>query len=246
MNRARARANKILLCLLLIGCVSTPAFAQKKNISAAEKAVLAFYKLSGLKPDFDKWVRVALNPTESHNPIPEDLIIQEKLRLQYGLGTYDPEREILKIHTTLMGQIIEKDGKFYLASHFPGKGALEAPYFPYNAGNVWVAVIINELENFLLLELDEEHRQKMAMLLPEHNKPYELNLELFYRPTSAQQEPLQMDGLSQYIMLGEIAYIAFKKPALAGQQNDSALLEYYAPWYMDTEEQDLLQILESR
>ena len=246
MSHACARANKILLCLLLMACIATPAFAQKKNISSSEKAVLAFYKLSGLEPDFDKWALAALSLGKDHDQISEEIIIQEKLRLQYGLGTYDPPREILKIYTTFMGQIIEKDGKSYLASHFPGKGALEAPYFPYTAGHVWVAVVINGLEKFLLLELDEEHKQKISMLMPEHNRPYELKLELFYRPVSAQKDPIKMDGQEQHIMLGEIAYIGFKKPGLAGQIKDSPLLEYYAPWYMDDEEQDLLKILESR
>lgn len=246
MSLARASANKILLCLCLIGCLTVPAYAQKKNINGAEKAVLAFYKLSGVTPDFEKWINTNFKNKYGHNPPPPELFEQEKLRLQYGLGMYDPEREILKINTTVISQFITKGNKTYLASIFQGENAMETPYFPYNAGHVWVAVLINDLEDYLLLELDEEQQKKISALLPAHNKPYNIELTLYFRPVSAQPEPMQIDGLEQHIMLGEIAYIGFKKPGLTWQEDDGLLWEYYAPWYMGTEKQDLLDILESR
>jgi len=220
--------------------------AQRKSLTGMEKGVLAFYKLSGLTPDFNKWVKADLNPEGDHNPIPRELIEQEKLRLQYGLGTYDPEREILKIHTDILSELITQNNEQYLASYFPGKSAFEVPYFPYQAGNTTVAVVMNDLGKYMLLKLEEALYQKIKILLIETESANTLSLDLHFRPVDAQKEPIKLDGHDQHIMLGEIAYIAFSKPPLAGQQEPSLLWEYYAPWYMDTQKQDLLTILESR
>lgn len=245
MSLTHIRANKIILCLFLMAIsLSLPAYAQKKNITGMEKGVLAFYKLSGMNPHFDKWVKTNLTELYGNNPVPTEIFEQEKLRLQYGLGTYDPEREILKINTTVLSQHISSNAKTYLASRFPGKAAQKAPYFPYKAGHTWVAVIINNLEDYLVLELDKEDKQKISMLMPQHDQSTKLNMELHFRPVSAQSEPIQVDGLKQYPMLGEIAYLAFKKPALAGQKEDSVIWEYFAPWYRSADEQNLLDILE--
>ena len=76
-----ARANTIFLFLVILIGMTLPAHAQRKNISGMEKGVLAFYKISGLKPNFDKWAKISLNPKQHNMNIPDDLIEQEKLRL---------------------------------------------------------------------------------------------------------------------------------------------------------------------
>tara|TARA_B100000780_G_scaffold276352_2_gene244753 strand:- start:283 stop:963 length:681 start_codon:yes stop_codon:yes gene_type:complete len=226
--------------------MTLPAHAQRKNISGMEKGVLAFYKISGLKPNFDKWAKISLNPKQHNMNIPDDLIEQEKLRLQYGLGTYNPDREILEIQTTILSEVITQNNKKYLASHFPGKSALAAPYFPYQAGYTMVAVVMNDLEKYMLLKLDDTLYQKIKLLMPETGQESELHLDLHFRPVDADQEPIQLDGYDQHIMLAEIAHIAFHKPALAGQRESVLLWEYYAPWYLSRDEQTLLNILEDR
>ncbi len=241
-----ARANTIFLFLVILIGMTLPAHAQRKNISGMEKGVLAFYKISGLKPNFDKWAKISLNPKQHNMNIPDDLIEQEKLRLQYGLGTYNPDREILEIQTTILSEVITQNNKKYLASHFPGKSALAAPYFPYQAGYTMVAVVMNDLEKYMLLKLDDTLYQKIKLLMPETGQESELHLDLHFRPVDADQEPIQLDGYDQHIMLAEIAHIAFHKPALAGQRESVLLWEYYAPWYLSRDEQTLLNILEDR
>ncbi|MFP4314490.1 MAG: hypothetical protein ACLFR0_09235, partial [Alphaproteobacteria bacterium] len=109
----------------------------------------------------------------------------------------------------------------------------------------WVALMLEDITDYMLIPLEKEDQERISGLLGQGNADHEIALEIKYRVKSGDPKPIELDGLKQHMMLGEIAQL---KMVLADfhQSRDTILWEYIAPWYLDADEQDLLKILESR
>lgn len=221
------------------------AFAQNKSISWNERGVLAYYKITGKTPDFQTMIM----HTKEYQAMPPDIARQyleeEKLRLQWGYGTFNPDKDFLSIKTKIISRILNKEEQYYLASNFPGKSAFDPPYFPYNLYDTWVALKLKDIADYMLLPLDKENHDRISGLLGEENPEHEITLEIKYRVKTGDPKPIELDGLQQHMMLGEIAQFTMLLPGFH-QSRDKIIWEYIAPWYMDEDEQDLIKILESR
>lgn len=235
----------ILIALIISNGFAADSYAQRKNITSQEKGVLAFYRITGLKPNITQWITTSKDYKAMPQNLAADYLEQEKLRLQWGLGTFNPQEDYLEVNTKILTSIIEKDGKSYLASHFPDRSALNPPYFPHNIADIWVALVVKDLKDFMVLELDEEQQERIGGYLTKDKKEHELNIKIVSRVISADKDPLLIDGVQQFMMLGEVAYISFSFPDFH-QSQDKLLWEHYEEWYMDESKQDLMKILESR
>lgn len=243
----RKRKIKFFYVFLAMLCAlcwdASPAAAQKKNISNAEKVIVAYHRLSGKTPDFERWTKTTLGKQDQAVNVTPEEFEQERLRLQYGFGTYDPPNEIFRIKTKVLSRVVQSNGKSYLATHFPYEKAMNAPYFPYRSDYIDIAVVINKLADYLVLELKDESAEKAALLLPDNGQDYVMSMEIHYRPSDAEKDPVILDGRTQHLLLGEIAYLGIHKPVIEGSGNASPIWEYFAPWHLNKNEQDLLDIL---
>lgn len=240
----RIWAILFLSCAVLLSH-SNQAFAQKKTITWNEQGVLAYYKITGRKNDFEKKIRNSKGYDDMPKDAAEQYLQEELLRLQWGLGTFDPDKDFLTLKTSVQTSIIENEGKYYLASNFEGRSAMDPPYFPYNMFDMWVALMLRDIDKFMLLEITEEQKNRIEGYLPKDQEKHEVALEIVYRVSSGDPEPIMLDGVEQHMMLGDIAKFAMVLPVFH-QSQDLTLWEYIAPWYLTNDEQDLLKILEGR
>lgn len=234
-----------ILCFVMLCMSYTHSWAQNKQISWNEHGVLGFYKVTGMKPDFKSMITATPEFKAMPQDVAQQYLNEELLRLQWGLGTFSPEDTYLKINTKVKTSIIETDGKFYIASNFPGKSALNPPYFPYNLYDVWVALMLRDIKDYMLIEIDAEQKQRIEGFLPASEEKHDVLLKITYRISSGDPKPIMLDGMEQYMMLGDIAQFTMTMPVFHQSQNQ-ILWEYTADWYLDSNEQDLLKILEGR
>lgn len=242
--RVRVLSFSLMLSLLLFAVTMSPAYAQSKKITSQELGVLAFYKITGLKAPIEHWIK----NSEEFKAMPKEAAKQyfeeEKLRLQWGLGTFNPNEDYLTIKTKINTALIEKEAKGYIASNFPGRSALDPPFFPHNIESTWVALILKDMQKFMTLEVDNLTKERLAAYLTPEQPSYMLDLKITVRVLSGDRKQIKVDGIDQYSMLGDIAHISFNFPEFH-QSTDKILWEYHAPWYMDKDEIDLLKILDS-
>lgn len=237
--------TSFFLSLLCFAVSLSPAFAQSKKITSQELGVLAFYKITGIDPPIEYWIKN--NKTFKSMP-PEaakQYFEEEKLRLQWGLGTFNPNEDFLTIHTKINTGLIEKDDKGFMVSNFPGRSALNPPFIPYNIDQTWVAFVLRDIQKYMTIEVDNTTKERLGSYLTPEQPSYILDLKIVARVLSGDRKPVKVDGLDQFSMLGDIAYISFSFPEFH-QSTDKLLWEYHAPWYMDKDEIDLLKILDRR
>lgn len=244
MAAFRLRVVLLLLCVISFSHINQ-ALAQNKTISWNEKGVLAFYKITGKKHDFEAKIKNSKDYKRMSNDAAQQYLEEELLRLQWGLGTFDPNNDFLKLNTTILSSVIENDGKYYLASNFPGRSALDPPYFPYNMFDMWVALMLRNIEDYMLIEISEDEKNRIRGYLPATQDKHEVALNITYRVSSGDPKPIVLDGVEQYMMLGDIAEIEFYLPVFH-QSRDLTLWEHTEDWYLSSDEQDLLKILEGR
>lgn len=233
----------LLLCLVFN---AAPAHAQKKHLSSQEKGLIAFYKLSNLTPDFGLWIDRNAFFKSLPQPEQEAHIAEEKLRLQWGLGTYDPNKDLLSIETKVLGTYIEQNGKAYIAARFEINRPIDDIQFPYNVNDIWVSAILKDLEHYMTMEISEDKRALVKQQFGADGAEIPLTLNARYKAVSALEKPVVLDNVEQYIMMGEIAYWGISIDDKNNGGKNLKLWEYYAPWYMDEDEIHLMELLESR
>lgn len=234
-----------LLSLLFFAVDMAPAHAQNKRITSQELGVLAFYKITGLEAPIDHWSKNSKTYKSMPAAPAKQYYEEEKLRLQWGLGTFNPNDDYLTIQTKINTTLLEKDDTGFMVSNFPGRSALDPPYFPHNIQNTWVALVLKDIKEFMTLEVNSQAKERLASYLTPEQPSYILDLKIVVRVLSGDRKKINMDGLDQYSMLGDIAHISFSFPEFH-QSKNKLLWEYHAPWYMDQNEIDLLKILDSR
>ena len=233
------------LGLLLYTVTFTPAYAQNKKITSQELGVLAFYKITGLSAPIDHWIKNSQIYKSMPAATAKQYYEEEKLRLQWGLGTFNPNEDYLSIRTKINTTLIEKGDEGFMVSNFPERSALDPPFFPHNIENIWVALILKDIKKFMTVEVGNQIKERLAAYLTPEQPSYILDLDIVVRVLSGDRKKIKIDGIEQYSMLGDIAHISFNFPEFH-QSKDKLLWEYHAPWYMDQNEIDLLKILDGQ
>ncbi|MFN3700764.1 MAG: hypothetical protein ACK4VI_04485 [Alphaproteobacteria bacterium] len=234
--------SAIILC---VAAVSNDCHAQRKTYTGQESGILAFYKLSGLVPDFESWIVESdkykrLEPADQNQYLDEEM-----LRYQWLIGTLDPPHHYITIQTEVDAQILWEGEQGAITIDFPGRVSTAGLYFPYNIHDIWVAVIIENIESFMVMPISFMDFNRIRGYLPASETNHKLQLNVVYRGISAQDTPINLDNIQQYIMLGEIAHWSLELPTFH-QSHDKILWEYIAPWYRSEHEHDLIQMLEGR
>jgi hypothetical protein len=230
------------LFFLLMCLAATPALAQNKEVTESDKAVFAFFHLTGGTPDYEQWVRnsdkylaAAADPK-----LQADLYEIETLRLKWGFGTYNKDKDFLKIRTPVKLAINNDPKHGKLSFLFPTADG-HVPYFPFNYGKEWIALIVGDVENFLTVPLSpDEYAFIRKQFQPD--TPYDGEILLRIKAVKADaSNTLPLDGLDQWLMMGETGYmeLIYTPPA----ETEIVLWSFMAPWYMSDAQKDLLPLL---
>lgn len=238
---------RILVILLLANSVyALNAHAQKTYVSEEEKAVFAYFKLTNGIPDYEAWIPDTTAFQKTPEEKRKEFFEQELLRLKWGFGTYDVETGFIRIKTKVYLQVNnDKDGPV-LSFAFPGSKGMKIPYFPFPYGKEWIAFIINDLSDFLIVPLSNDQYAHITRHLAD-GKPYMGTMVLSVRAVSADyKKPMKIDGVQQWLMLGETGYIEFTHRAESqeGQEEEIELWSWMADWYLTDTEKLLMPILE--
>lgn len=213
--------------------------------SENEKVGLAFYKMSGAKPDFRNWVKKSdaykkAVPTERVN-----LLRSETARLERGMTTYHPDEDLINFSIDVtVRRLPDADADPNNVRH-----ALQVVfsdtrdnYIPVEGGDVWVAMVVKDMEKYgfrvfstpeltsALQKLGTVHMAKVQNI-PAHVK-------MTLRPLSVSAKtPVQVEDIDLWPMLAEVASFS-----LWSRDGEVFVWGYEAPWYVSSERKDLIDL----
>ena len=220
------------------------AFAESYHYSESEKAVFSFFKLSHGEPNYESWINASPNVASIVDTKKKaELYEQESLRLKWGFGTFDVTRDFLKINTDVVLSLTRTKGKTLLNFMFPNAKSDEIPYFPYAYGSEWIALVVEDLGNYTHVPLTQGEEELARKYISE-GQIYPIKLVVRARMKKADSaEPLMLDGMTQWIMSGEVGHIEFVyKDPKTGEE--ITLWKLTAPWYLTDTEKMLMPLLD--
>lgn len=222
------------------------ALLDKDKYSEAEKAGFAFYRLSNMAPDFYDWVKYSDSYLKAQ-PEDQDKILQkDSYRLEQGFRDYFPDEDLSVIKAKVMikfpnalerEDLVKKRQKIPVNIVFTD---IKESHFPFQAGDIWVTLIPNEIENALSLQFTSKEFVLFAKRLRMKAEAIQLNAELVLRlrPVSAGKEaPFIVDNIELWMVLTEIGSIEIWSP-----NHDSFIWSYEEDWFV-SDEYKLLQDL---
>lgn len=231
-------------CLVLSAFLfffAAPAFAAPPlgadEPSENEKVVFAFFKLNSHVPAYEEWIK---NSSAWKSAPPDEaarieLFEKEMLRLKWNYGTYEPDIDFIQIRTKVRLLLTGNT----LAFIFPGAERGEVPYFPFPYAKEWIALVVNDLDPLLELQLSPAEKALAEKTIP-RNSVADGELVLHIRPVKAENEaPLHLSGIDHWMLIGETGNFQLSS-------GGTVLATYTAPWYLDsTERKKQLESLKS-
>ncbi len=224
----------------LVFILAVSSYAQEKitendlKISQKEKAVLGFFRLAGVAPDYETWIKAGNGYQEIENDKEKQkFLIAESLRLGQNYSLYNPAKELLEFNTEVIASYsAPRDGKSaFFHFKFPDQTEDFIPVFEFPYGDNSIALVLNRFAEFSTLPLTLEQFEKISKAMPYEDEEYSAKLSLEVRLTQADMEkPIIRQGRYQWMMLGEIAHIRCQiiDPTTLRL---SKLWDYVAPWY---------------
>lgn len=218
------RACTLWLCLGAF-IFSVPAAAQNKalTLSTGEDVAMAFYKMAGERPAFDKWIKA--NPPYNTTPLAgrEEVYKKEKDRLSKKWDSLDLQKNYLTVKATVRARLLGSEGqKRQLEIRLPGG---EVDYFPYLFMNEQYALIPDKLQSLLTAIPTEQELSFMTRHLGPMYKKFFLTIQL--KPVQADTSGTHLiDNHPQWLFLSNVASLALWSPS------GFLLWEYSAPWFI--------------
>ena len=225
-----ASAQFILSILLL--CFAGMAFAQGGEVTENDKAVFAFFTLNGHTPAYEQWIENSPKYlAETTYDGKREVLEAELLRLKWGFGTYNVERDFIKIRTPVK-LLIQGN---HLAFSFHEASGRNVPYFPFPYGKEWIAMIINDIDPLFELELTPAEKARTANL--PKNVVFDGEIVLHLRPIKADNDAThKLDGTDHWLMMSDTGRLELLSEG-------TALATYTAPWFLESAEKGSLPSL---
>ncbi|MGH1404255.1 MAG: hypothetical protein ACRBDL_08415 [Alphaproteobacteria bacterium] len=207
------------------------------DVTEKEKAVFAYFRAANIPPDYDFWIQ----SQGTYNALPEAkqerYLIDEMLRLGRGYSLYDNERDILNIQASIISKYIpgnEDSPSPRLIFDFFNADEQYIPTFDYPYGTDSISLIVNNLAHFSNLKLKEAQDTVIKERIPYQNDYFDavIDLRIRVRYVDFARSIRKRNGNTQWVMVGEIAYIKCTVNSFFGQK-DADLWDYVAPWYED-------------
>ena len=228
-----------VLCLLT--GLSSSVRAQKKisdedfKITQKEKAVLGFFRLAGMAPDYESWIKAGPKyksfPDKSKEKT--DFLIEETLRLGQGYSNFNPAKTLLEFNTLVITTYTPPTGNKPALFHFkfPSQTEDYIPVFEYPYGDNSIALVLNKFADFSTIKLTDDQYEKDLKTMPYQDEEYTARLFIEVKLIKSDLErPIVHQNIYQWMMLGEVVYMRCQiiDPTNMGQ---TKLWEYISPWY---------------
>lgn len=225
------------------------AHSQGLQFSDTEKVGFAFYQFANAEPDFDSWVE---NTEEYRKAKPVDkqkLMQTETQRLRNAFYHYIPDQDLIKFSVRAKVTV----SNYYHRSQMEGvktdvKITLEdipENYFPFQLGDMWIAVVAQDLEKFLDQTMTGPQYREFAKKIGFDKRIYALqevlNIEFRLRPLSADgDEPIMLADIPMWLMLAEIG--SMEAWMNVGNNQRQYVMEHFADWYIPEEQSKLMDL----
>ncbi len=200
-----------------------------------EKAVFAFFRAINSSPDYEYWIKS--NP--AYDALPpkkqETYLLREIMRLGYGYGLYDKNKDILELKIDVLVRYIpagDENEKARILFKFFDNSEEYTPTFDYPYGSDVISLVINRLAAFSNMSLNEAQSKAIASKVPYENDDFDATLIIHVRVSKAMKDPVRTDPFSQWIMIGDIAYLECRVNLNFTNQKYT-LWDYVAPWYKE-------------
>lgn len=242
------RFLSVVMVLLALATPHRTAHAQDdlmRAYSESEKAAFAFYRLTDTLPDFRTWI----TPTEAYKnakPSQRNEIVQQgTLRLQQGFLNFYVERTPLTIKSPATLQLFEASEANGKTPAKPRRMVLTLPamadplYFPFNVGDLWLAVIVTGVKPTMTFPLDDAKydRIKSLMRIRTSNDKRLIRAEIVAFAKEADgKAPMEVSGVPLFPMVASPVVLALWKE----DEEDILLWEDVSPGYVSSRERELM------
>lgn len=221
---------------------------ERTAYSEAEKIGFAFYRLADKSPPFNKWIVARDEYLLAKPSAKREYLQRETERLAKAYNEYMVDEDMVFLRTEVTVKVPNAAER----KSYDGMGVrkpvqiilneVKESYFPVQIGDMWIAVVPNDLENHLFLSLAEAEFEdlirKMNLDAARGSARGGL-LEIRLRPISIDTKaPLHLDGIDAWLMLGEIASISLWRT----KERDTLVWEKNMDWYVPQQQKDLLDL----
>ena len=220
--------------------MARPSFAQMDTyfdtyIAPEERAVFAFFRVAGIIPDYESWIK----PGERYRSLSpqkqEEFLLKEMLRLGRGYGLYDVTENPLELKTNVLARYIPAVGAkparitFRFSNHSEG----DIPTFNYPYGRNEILLLINNFQIFADISLNAQQNEALLKKIPYEEEDFDAVLSLHVRVSGADsKKPVRQDSHLQWLMTGDVAYMKCEVHKI-GSGEGALLWDYVAPWYAE-------------
>lgn len=194
---------------------------------------MVFYKMVGARPDFDSWITSEPRYLTAAPEQRAEILAEERRKLEIAFNALDVRKSPLVIRTAVKLQISAPSGqaKRTLEVKFPAEGDI---YFPYKVANQNITIIPNGVDLYRHIPLSNTEAASIQGRLA-YNGSATMVLEII--PVKADgAAPMKLDGVDQWLMMGEIGFIGLYNNSL------EVIWSYQAPWFTRKNRQDLFSL----
>jgi hypothetical protein len=249
--------RRFLLLAAMLGLVFTsvlPAASaqdrkrERTSYSEAEKIGFAFYRLADKSPPFNNWIMSRDEYLLAKPSAKREYLRRETERLSKAYNEYMVDDDMIYLRTEVTIKVpnaTERQSYESMGLRKPVQimlNEVKENYFPVQIGEMWIAVVPNELDKYLFLSLEEEEYNKMMRELTldtSRGAARNALLEIRLRPVSIDtKNPMHLDGIDAWLMLGEIASISLWR----NKNRDALVWEQNMDWYIPQQQKDLLDL----
>lgn len=238
----------LLLAVVILG---HPAHAllDRNSFSETEKVGFAFHFLSGIKPDFEAWIKKTGRYKNARTIDKQQILSDDTYRLQNGYHKYHPDEDLIHIEAPAQIRFRDYSGRAlyneageqrtkHVIITIPG---INSGAIPFELDKLWVAVVAKDYDFFVNLYLTEKEYQKFINDLG-YNAVYYSHLaaviDIFLRPVSIDMRaPVLVDDQEMWLMLAEIGSFTIWQ-----RDHGKMAWEINAPWFVSDVSRDLLDL----
>ncbi len=220
--------------------------------SVNELVGFGFHRLAKIEPNFQQWVQrmpayMNAPPMEKQN-----IMSNELHRLQNGFFQYRAEDHPIRIRL---------DGNILASNTFPQSqmdgtvttvqlslDGLPGAHIPVQVGNLWVAIIVEDIERFMEMRMNRREYNDFARqsaLRSTSNRNADVVIDLVLRPVFVDTtQSMRIDGLEMWPMLMEIGNFTMWHKHRSREMHE--MYVFNAPWFVSSAEQNLFDIYRNR
>ncbi len=187
-----------------------------KKYITSEVVGFAFYQLAGVPPDFPEWVMKTQTYLDAPHAQKTAILAENVQRLEIGYANYSLEHDVIDFTSGVTIQFpdpeelaktdIEREGVHVRLKLTDTVGG----YFPFNVGEIWIAVIPDGVEKFFDMNLPVQDYEGLLRGLGVDSsvRTVEAVMRFHVKPLAADtSKPMDLDGFRVWLLLSQIAAV---------------------------------------